>query len=105
VLAGEPGIVLAGGVGFRSAGGLFGAGREPGPGREVRGGGEDGHVHAEFGDELLSAAQPDAADLIEFVFDRAAEIGDVRGQNGDPLEQLGAEQCVMIGEVSDQRFR
>ena len=41
------------------------------------GGGEPGHVHADFGDELLGAGGADAGDLIE--------LGDLGRERGDHL--------------------
>jgi hypothetical protein len=63
--AAQPRVALTGGGGLGLAGGLVGAGREPGPGRQMCGGREDAHVHAEFGDEFLGAGDTDADDLIE----------------------------------------
>jgi len=64
---GDPGAALAGGAGFGLAGGLAGPGREPGPGDQVPGSGEPGHVGPDLGDELLGAGLADAGDLIELV--------------------------------------
>src|SRR5262249_58844266 len=63
--AAEPGVAFAGGGGFTAAGGLAGFGRELGPGDQVAGGGEAGHVGADLGDDLLSADDADPGDLIE----------------------------------------
>jgi hypothetical protein len=48
----------------------------------VGGGGEDGHIDAELGDELLRGDRPDTADLIE--------LGDLVGERSDHLVDLRA---------------
>lgn len=112
--AGEPGVAFARGGGFVFPGGLVGAWCEPGPGRQMRGGREHGHVHAEFGDEFLGAGDADPGDLIELAdlsfigtdrgFDRGAHLGDVGGHGVDAVEHLGAQQRVVVLEMAGQRL-
>src|SRR5262249_60131516 len=88
--AAQRGVAFAGGGGFGRAGGLAGFGRELGPGDQVAGGGEAGHLGADLGDDLLSADDADPGDLIE--------LGHLAGEGGDRLLDPGGEGVDLGGE-------
>ena len=55
----QVGVAAAGGVAsFAFAAGLGDLGAPSGPGHQVGGGGEDGHVHTDLGDHVLGADAP-----------------------------------------------
>jgi hypothetical protein len=79
--AAEVGVAAAGGVlSLPLAAGLLDVGREPGPGAQVPGGREDGHIDADLGDQVLGRRDAEAGDGVE--------LGDLRcirlAQDGDP---------------------
>ena len=56
------GVALAGAPGLVSPGGFVVARAQPGPGRQVRRGGEPGHVHPDLGDDHLGGPFTDSRD-------------------------------------------
>jgi hypothetical protein len=73
--AGQPWVALAGGVALLAAGRLGVDRGELGPGHQVRGGGEGGHVHPDLGDDLLGGPHADAGDLIQLLSRRRERGG------------------------------
>src|SRR5664280_1784864 len=62
---GEPVVAVSGVCGFVSLTGLVESGGNPGPGREVAGGGEAAHVGAGLGDDYLGDGSSDPWDGVE----------------------------------------
>src|SRR4051812_49713800 len=74
--AAQPFGALAAAAGAALAGGFVVAGTDAGPGGEMRGGRECGHVAAGFGDQDFGGAALDAGDRAE-QFDSGRERGDL----------------------------
>ena len=82
----EVAVALAGLAGPGLGPGLDGLGGQLGPGDQVRGGGEPGHVQPDLGEDRLGGAGADAGDLVEAVQRRqrlrAGRVGRVGGSAG-----------------------
>src|SRR5664280_1991994 len=88
--AGEPVVTVSGVCGFVSLTGLVKSGGDPGPGREVTGGGDAAHVSAGLGDDYFGDVSSDPWDGVEAgegltkgfqgLLDAGGELGDVRVQ-------------------------
>ena len=81
---GQVGVAVAGGaLAFLLPRGFLDARGQPGPGGQVPGGGEAGHVGADLGEDHIRAGQADAGDLIQ-AGHRVGERGGLRRRSGRP---------------------
>src|SRR4029077_914119 len=87
---------------------------ELGPGHQVAGGGEAGHVGADLGEQVLGGGDADAGDLIELgdlggvrgdgLADPGGEGIDLGGERVDPGQHHAQHERVVIGEVPGERL-
>ena len=109
--AGQVPVAVPGGApAFLLAGRLLDPGGEPGPGGQVRRGGEAAHVHPDLGDDRLGGGAVDPRDRVQPLhlvskradlgLDPGVELGDVGVEFVHPGEHLGQQERVMVGEVS-----
>src|SRR5664280_1922914 len=104
--AGEPVVAVSGVCGFVSLTGLVESGGDPGPGREVPGGGEAAHVCAGLGDDYFGDVWSDTWDGVEAgegltkgfqgLLDAVGELGDVRLQGVQAVQVHPAQELSLI---------
>jgi hypothetical protein len=106
----QPDVALGGLARAAFAAGDVVAGRHSGPGGEVCGGGESGHVHPDLGEDALGRPLADSGDGDQVVtgpFERDAGLAVMRGEQGvDALIEL-SDRAFEVGGVlqaqSDQQ--
>ena len=92
----QVGVALAGLAGAGHRPGLDGARGQLGPGHQVRGGGEPGHVQADLGEDDLRGVLADAGDLVE-PLDRRQQRGVGDGLSGP------APRCAVVHRCRRRR--
>src|ERR1035437_7851386 len=110
--AGEPMVAVSGVCGFVSLTGLVESGSDPGPGREVPGGGEATHVGSGLGDDYFGDVWSDPWDGVEpgegltkglqGRLDAGGELGDVLLQGVEAVQVHPAQERVVLPEAADQ---
>ncbi len=110
----EPAAAFAGTPGALLARGAVVAGALPAPGGQVAGGGEDAHVGADLGEDVLRAAPPDAGDRAqelnrgpergEALLDRVGEPVDLLVEEVEVGEDRSDQQRVQLIEAALERF-
>lgn len=103
-----------GGATLRRPGRFLDPGREPGPGAQVRRGGEAGHVQPDLGDDRVSAGGTEAGDLIgsghdrrerrDQLLDPGLEGGDVGAGLIDAGRHGAQQERVMVAGPPSERF-
>ena len=110
---GQVGVAVPGGaLAFLLARRLADAGGQPGPGGQMPGGGEPGHVGADLSEDHVRAGQADPGDLIELgdrgrergglLGDPLIQGGDIGADRVDPAQHRAKQERVVAGEVTGE---